>query len=91
MFIQGDICHSIFMHFMPEHEILIVIRLLAYYARFITNPSASTVPDWAKSEDVKTFLFIGKTDLKIESSITFEHITNNQDVKGLLLKIGIKP
>jgi len=29
--------------------------------------------------------------LKTESSITNEHVKNNQDVRGLLLKSGIKP
>ena len=34
---------------------------------------------------------IRKADLKNESSITNEHVKNNQDVRGLLLKSGIKP
>ena len=34
---------------------------------------------------------IRKADLKSESSITNEHVKNNQDVRGLLLKSGIKP
>jgi DNA-damage-inducible protein D len=34
---------------------------------------------------------IRKTDLKSESEITDEHVKNNQDVRGLLLKSGIKP
>jgi DNA-damage-inducible protein D len=34
---------------------------------------------------------IRKADLKTESAITNEHIKNNQDVRGLLLKSGIKP
>jgi DNA-damage-inducible protein D len=34
---------------------------------------------------------IRKIDLKTESSITNEHVKNNQDVRGLLLKSGIKP
>jgi len=29
--------------------------------------------------------------LKTESSVTNEHVKNNQDVRGLLLKSGIKP
>jgi DNA-damage-inducible protein D len=34
---------------------------------------------------------IRKSDLKAESAITAEHVKNNQDVRGLLLKSGIKP
>jgi len=34
---------------------------------------------------------IRKTDLKSESAITHEHVKNNQDVRGLLLKSSIKP
>ncbi|MFZ6025750.1 MAG: DNA damage-inducible protein D [Bacteroidota bacterium] len=34
---------------------------------------------------------IRKADLKSESAITNEHVKNNQDVRGLLLKSGIKP
>lgn len=34
---------------------------------------------------------IRKTDLKTETEITTEHVKNNQDVRGLLLKSGIKP
>lgn len=34
---------------------------------------------------------IRKADLKTESSITNEHVKNNEDVRGLLLKSGIKP
>jgi len=34
---------------------------------------------------------IRKADLKTESAITKEHVKNNQDVRGLLLKSGIKP
>lgn len=34
---------------------------------------------------------IRKSDLKSESAITNEHVKNNQDVRGLLLKSGIKP
>ena len=34
---------------------------------------------------------IRKGDLKTESSITNEHVKNNEDVRGLLLKSGIKP
>ena len=29
--------------------------------------------------------------MKTESAITNEHVKNNQDVRGLLLKSGIKP
>ena len=34
---------------------------------------------------------IRKADLKTEPAITNEHVKNNQDVRGLLLKSGIKP
>jgi DNA-damage-inducible protein D len=34
---------------------------------------------------------IRKADLNTESAITSEHIKNNKDVRGLLLKSGIKP
>ncbi|MBX3164023.1 MAG: DNA damage-inducible protein D [Bacteroidetes bacterium] len=34
---------------------------------------------------------IRKTDLKTETDITNEHVKNNSDVRGLLLKSGIKP
>ncbi len=34
---------------------------------------------------------IRKADLKSESAITNEHVKNNQDVRGLLLKSAIKP
>ena len=34
---------------------------------------------------------IRKGDLKSENAITNEHVKNNQDVRGLLLKSGIKP
>ncbi len=34
---------------------------------------------------------IRKADLKTESAITNEHVKNNEDVRGLLLKSGIKP
>jgi DNA-damage-inducible protein D len=34
---------------------------------------------------------IRKTDLESESAITNEHVKNNHDVRGLLLKSGIKP
>ena len=34
---------------------------------------------------------IRKADMKTESAITNEHVKNNQDVRGLLLKSGIKP
>ena len=34
---------------------------------------------------------IRKADMKSESAITNEHVKNNQDVRGLLLKSGIKP
>ena len=34
---------------------------------------------------------IRKTDLKNESAITNEHVKNNLDVRGLLMKSGIKP
>ncbi len=34
---------------------------------------------------------IRKADLKSENAITNEHVKNNQDVRGLLLKSGIKP
>jgi DNA-damage-inducible protein D len=34
---------------------------------------------------------VRKADLKTESAITNEHVKNNQDVRGLLLKSGIKP
>lgn len=34
---------------------------------------------------------IRKADLKTESAITNEHVKNNKDVRGLLLKSGIKP
>ena len=34
---------------------------------------------------------IRKGDLKSENTITNEHVKNNQDVRGLLLKSGIKP
>jgi DNA-damage-inducible protein D len=34
---------------------------------------------------------IRKSDLKNEVEITHEHVKNNQDVRGLLLKSGIKP
>jgi len=34
---------------------------------------------------------IRKNELKTESGITREHVKNNKDVRGLLLKSGIKP
>ena len=34
---------------------------------------------------------IRKSDIKSESTITSEHVKNNKDVRGLLLKSGIKP
>jgi DNA-damage-inducible protein D len=34
---------------------------------------------------------IRKSDLKMETEITKEHVKNNTDVRGLLLKSGIKP
>jgi DNA-damage-inducible protein D len=34
---------------------------------------------------------VRKADLKTESAITFEHVKNNKDVRGLLVKSGIKP
>ncbi len=34
---------------------------------------------------------IRKSDLKTETDITNEHVKNNKDVRGLLLKSGIKP
>jgi len=34
---------------------------------------------------------IRKADLKSEPAITSEHVKNNKDVRGLLLKSGIKP
>ena len=34
---------------------------------------------------------IRKSDLKKETEITNEHVKNNQDVRGLLLKSGLKP
>ena len=34
---------------------------------------------------------IRKSDLKSENTITNEHVKNNKDVRGLLLKSGIKP
>lgn len=34
---------------------------------------------------------VRKNDLKTENDITNEHVKNNKDVRGLLLKSGIKP
>lgn len=34
---------------------------------------------------------VRKNDLNTETDITNEHVKNNKDVRGLLLKSGIKP
>ena len=60
-----------------------------------TRPLADFLPTITiKAKDFAnelTNINIRKADLKNESSITNEHVKNNQDVRGLLLKSGIKP
>ena len=60
-----------------------------------TRPLADILPTITiKATDFAnelTNINIRKADLKNESSITNEHVKNNQDVRGLLLKSGIKP
>ena len=60
-----------------------------------TKPLADFLPTITiKAKDFAnelTNVNIRKADLKTESAITNEHVRNNQDVRGLLLKSGIKP
>ena len=60
-----------------------------------TRPLADFLPTITiKAKDFAnelTNINIRTADLKNESSITNEHVKNNQDVRGLLLKSGIKP
>jgi DNA-damage-inducible protein D len=61
----------------------------------VTRPLADFLPTITiKAKDFAnelTNVNIRKNDLATETSITKEHVKNNTDVRGLLLKSGIKP
>ena len=53
--------------------------------------SLKTVFNYIKFANELTNVNIRKSDLKTETDITNEHVKNKKDVRGLLLKSGIKP
>jgi DNA-damage-inducible protein D len=47
--------------------------------------------DYFRKGIIRAYVNIRKSDLKTEPAITNEHVKNNKDVRGLLLKSGIEP